>query len=248
MGRTSTLFLLLFVASTAAASDKLIHKTAGLDANGRLSVKTHNGSVTIRTWDRPSVDIEARVADEAFVSEADIKATDVRVDGSGASVNIETDYSALSWSSLPWNGERPPVHYTITMPATARLEVTTHNASTRVNGLRNDVDIETHNGSIDVTNLDGAATVETHNGSVRLSFNRFGRDSRISTHNGSMEVQIPNGSRFRVDADGHRLRFDSDFTAAMRRTDRDRFVGDVNGGGPELRLTTHNGSVRLRKS
>ncbi len=30
--------------------------------------------------------------------------------------------------------------------------------------------------------------------------------------------------------------------------DRDRFVGDVNGGGPELRVTTHNGSVRLHRS
>jgi putative adhesin len=249
MRRVTILVVLLFLATTATAADKLIHKTAALDANGTLSIDSHNGSVTVTTWNRPSVDIQARVIDEPFVSDEDIKATDIRVDGSGGSVRIETDYSAFgSWNFMPWSGNRPPVEYTISMPAGAALRITTHNASTRVTGLRNDVDIETHNGSIDVADLDGAAKLETHNGSVRVAFNRFARNSRISSHNGPVEVRLPGGSRFHVDADSHHLRFDSDFDASTRSSDRDRFIGDVNGGGPELRLTTHNGSVRLRKS
>jgi hypothetical protein len=248
MRRTSALFLMLFIAATASASDKVIHKTAVLDANGRLSIDTHNGSVTVTTWDRPSVDIQARVIDEAMVSDADIKATDVRVSGSGSSVHIETDYSALGWGVGLWEGNRPRVQYTIAMPAGAALKVTTHNASTRVTGLRSDVDVESHNGSIDIADHQGAATIDTHNGHVRIAFNRFGRNSRISTHNGPIDVRIPGGSQFHFDADGHHLRFDSDFAATTRSIDRDRFVGDVNGGGPELRVTTHNGSVRLHRS
>jgi putative adhesin len=248
MRRVTIFAALLFVATAAVAADRVIHKTAALDANGRLSIDMHNGSITITTWSRPSVDIQARVIDEPFVSDEDLKATDVRVDGSGGSVRIETDYSAIGWDVLWWSGHRPPVEYTISMPAGAALRVTTHNATTRVTGLRNDVEIETHNGSIEVDDLDGAATLETHNGSVRVGFSRFARNSRISSHNGALDVRIPGASRFHVDADGHRLRLDSDFDASVRSVDRDRFTGDVNGGGPELRLTTHNGSVRLRKS
>lgn len=252
MRKITMLALVLLVAANAvAATDRTVHQTVALDANGRLSVDTHNGSVTVTTWNRPQADIQARIEATFDVTQSDVNATQIKVSGSGSSATVSTDYSGVSGWGLGlvnFGTSLPPVHYTITIPATASLRVTTHNASANVRGLRGDLTIETHNGAVDVTDLDGAAKVESHNGDIRVAFARFTRDARIETHNGSIDVRMPQSASFRVEADGHHLDFNSDFPATTRGYDSSRFTGDVNGGGPALRISTHNGSVRLRKS
>lgn len=249
MRRTIAFLFIALTALAANAADKVVHQTARLDANGRLAVETHNGSITVTTWNRPEVDIQARIEDALNVTQSDVKATQIRVTGSGSSVSVETDYTGISgWGLFNFDHDLPPVHYTISMPANARLKVTAHNASAKVRGLRNDVEVDTHNGPVDIADLDGAAHVETHNGEVRVAFARFAKPASIETHNGSIEVQMPQNSAFRIDADGHHLSFESDFPATVHDREASRFTGEVNGGGPALRISTHNGSVRLRKS
>lgn len=248
MRRIALVSLLLAIAPMAVAARR-IHKVVPLDANGHLSVSTHNGSVTVTTWNQPSVDIDARIEPGQTDYPEDVERTDVRINGSGGSVRIESDYTDVP-SHAGWlgvNRSLPPIHYTISMPATAKLDVSGHNAAVRVSGLRNDVDIESHNGRVELADLDGAAEIETHNGNISIAFSRFARASRIETHNGSVEVRVPGDSRFHLEAHGHHLGFDSEFGVVTRRMNRSHYVGDVNGGGPELRFEAHNGMLRLRK-
>ena len=248
MRRMTALVFVLLVAAGASASDKVIHQTAQLNPNGRLSVDTHNGTVTVSAWNRPDVDIQARVEETFNVSASDVSKTDIAISGSGNSVTVKTDYSGVNGWNMFGGQNLPPVHYTISMPATAALKISAHNAEVRVRGLRSDVDIDTHNGGVDVSGLEGAARVETHNGSVKVAFARFAKGSKVETHNGSIDLVVPQASRFRIEAEGHHLTFDSDFPATTHGYGRDHFTGDVNGGGPELQISTHNGSVRIRKS
>ncbi len=249
MRKMTVLAFVLLVAAAASAADRSVHVTKALDPNGRLSIDTHNGSVTVTTWNRPEVDVQARIESGFSISDSDVQATQIRVTGSGSSVDVSTDYSGVTgWGLGFFNRELPPVRYTISMPATAQLKISAHNADTQVRGLRNDVEVDTHNGGVDLADIDGAARVSSHNGDVHVAFARFAKTSRIETHNGSIEVRVPSNAAFRIDADGHHLSFDSDFAATSHGYDSDRFSGDVNGGGPALRISTHNGSVRLRKS
>src|SRR5437763_1870974 len=78
-----------------------------------------------------------------------------------------------------------------------------HNANIRVTGLRNDLRISSHNGSVEVADLDGAADIETHNGDVRVSYSRFSRSSSFETHNGGIDIRLPAGAQFHVNANGH---------------------------------------------
>ncbi|MGH9419874.1 MAG: DUF4097 family beta strand repeat-containing protein, partial [Thermoanaerobaculia bacterium] len=202
------------------------------------------------TWNQPSVDVSARIERADFGSEDDVNRTEVRVTGSSEHVRIESDYSAVPSHYVFFFGvsrDLPLVHYTISVPASARLDVDAHNATVRVTGLRNDVKVGTHNGDIDLADFDGAASIDTHNGDVRVAFSRFAKGSQIGTHNGSIDLRLPSQSRFHLNASGHRLGADSDFPVVVKSMNRDRYVGDANGGGPELRITTHHGSVKLRK-
>jgi len=241
--------ILLIAAAPFALADKRVHKTVPLDANGSVVISTHNGTVTVTTWSQPNVDIDARIEPVAGGDPADVDKTEVKISGSGSSVRIESDYDAvlphMKWFSL--SRDLPPVHYTISMPATARLDVSGHNARVKVNGLRSDVNVESHNGPVDVVDFDGAANVETHNGDVSIGFNRFAKASRIETHNGSVQVTVPADTRLHVDASGHHLGVESELGVAATRVSDSHYSGDVNGGGPELRFESHNGTLRLKK-
>jgi hypothetical protein len=239
----SLLCVLLLMAATtgSAAATKAVHKTLPLAANGSVDVDTHNGTITVTTWSQPSVDVSARIesAPSSHHPE-DVDATNVKVTGGGSSVSIESDYGSvrghIGFFGFGYDRILPLVHYTIRVPATARLRIDDHNASTHVTGLRGDVRIRSHNGSNTIRDLDGAADVETHNGSIDVGFARFARASRFETHNGAVELTMPTGSHFILRADAHR-----------RNAVSSELPIDGRGGDPELRFTTHNGSLTVRK-
>jgi hypothetical protein len=240
---------IFLIATIAAASDRKIHRTAQLDLTGNLSIDTHNGSITITTWNQANVDIVARIVPADFGRDEDDEKTDVKVTGSTGSVRIESDYTDVP-TRLTWFGmqrDLPLIHYTISMPATARLDVDAHNASVRVTALRGDLKVSTHNGDIDIADFDGAANVESHNGDVRLVYRNFTKSARVETHNGRIAFELPAQARFHLDARGHHMDMSSDFPITVGAMRDSRYVGDVNGGGPELRVSTHNGALKLRK-
>jgi len=249
---TMLFFLMLAVAViAAAATEKRVHKTAALDPNGSLSIDTHNGTVVVTTWNQPAVDVVARIEPGEDATAEDVDKTEINVSGSGSSVRVESDYTRVG-SHFAWFGitrDLPLVHYTISMPATAHLTIDDHNSKVRVTGLRNDLRVNSHNGSVEVADLDGAASIETHNGDIRVGYRTFAKSSSFETHNGSIELRLPAGARFHVNANGHHMGVDSDFPTTITKSPREgRYVGDVNGGGPELRVSTHNGSLRLKKT
>lgn len=240
--------LLLLCSTTAFAADRRIHRSLDLTASGRLSLSSHNGTITITTWNRPTVDIDARIEDVGNAD--DVNAVQVEIEGGGNSVRVETNYDRIperySWFGI--DRELPPVHYTISVPATSALEITDHNADVRITGMQGDVRVSAHNGSVELVDQGGAANIDAHNATIRAAFTRFDRNSSFETHNGEITLRLPSAARFNVNASGHHLDFESDFPVTAHRFARDEYVGGVNGGGPELRISTHNGGVRLRRS
>ena len=243
--------MVLLCSTVASAADRRVHRAVDLNANGHLSLVTHNGTISITTWNQPRVDIDARIEPAQFSSNDDVDKVEVRVSGSGSDVRIETNYDAIperhNWFGGT-NRELPPVHYTISVPATASIDIADHNAEVRVAGVQGDVRVNAHNGSIDLSQIGGATSISAHNADVRVAFSRFARSSEIETHNGEIDIRMPAAARFNVNAHGHHLDVNSDFPVVASQLGRDEYVGNVNGGGPELRLTTHNGSVRLKRS
>ena len=244
--------LFSFAAATAGASmTKDVHRTVPLAANGSVSIEMHNGSASVTVWNQPGVDISARIesAPESTHDE-DVQATNVKVTGGGSSVSIESDYSAIPerWLWLGFGSGRilPLIHYTIRVPAAARVQLKDHNATTTVTGLRGEVMVRSHNGAVRLRDLAGAADIETHNGNIDVEFASFAQKSRFSTHNGDVEVTLPAASRLTLNADAHRHNpVTSDFPVVIRSIRP--LSATINGGGPELRFTAHNGELTLHK-
>jgi DUF4097 and DUF4098 domain-containing protein YvlB len=246
--------LIFGVASLGAAETRNIDKTLPLSAAGAVSLDTHNGSIAVRTWDRPQVEVHVRIESHGLSSVARYRLDDVKVDidGTPDRVSIKTrwlDRSASSlWSLIGFSWmDTPELSYAIMAPRGARWQVDTHNAKAEIRDVNAPLQISTHNGAVRVVNLGGPIDLSMHNGYANVDFASFNQDSRINTHNGTVELALPASSRFNVDARGHHIHVASAFPVVTRTSDSARgdVAGSINGGGPSLHLTAHNGAFRI---
>jgi DUF4097 and DUF4098 domain-containing protein YvlB len=141
------------------------------------------------------------------------------------------------------------VHYTIRMPATARLRVEDYKSTTRISGLDSDLRLNTYKGTVDVAGQKGALDLETYKGEVTIAFATLSKPVRLQTYKGEIRLRIPAASGFEVDADAGRK---GDFATEFELTTRTgaashRMRGAANGGGPMISFETDKGSLRLEK-
>ncbi len=152
-------------------------------------------------------------------------------------------------------------------PLEGRFHFESTDGAVRAKGLKGDIDVTTGDGRMILAELDG--TLRVHTGDGRLTTDgRFdvlelsSRDGRLDvtarpgskvtnawsleSGDGAIELRIPFTLATRLDArtrDG-RLRVNLPLPAG-RDTDRNTLVGDLNGGGPPLRIRTRDGSIVL---
>ncbi len=242
-----------------AQESREVNKTVPLPKDGQVSIDTYKGSVKVDTWDKAEVSISARIEADGWgrYDEEKVKDTEIRIDATSNSVSIKTDYKNAErrqrsfWDIFDGDfGTMPFVHYTITMPATAKLRIKDYKSEINVNNLRADLVMNTYKGEVDVQALTGGLDLETYKGECSIDFTSLSSESRFETYKGEIRITLPSKAGFKLDADvGRRGDFDSDFEFASSGSRRSRsdywYSGDVNGGGPLLRLRTEKGTFRL---
>ena len=250
-------FTLGFIAR--AQESREVNKTVPLTKDGQVSIDTYKGSVNIETWEKEEVSINVRIEADGWGRNEDekVRDTDIRIDASAGSVSIETNYKRVERRNHSFLdifdgefGNLPFVHYTIKMPATAKLRIKDYKSEIDVANLRSDMVLDTYKGEVDIRSLSGGLDLETYKGECRIEFAAMSSESRFETYKGEIKITVPSKAGFQLDADvGRRGDFDSDFQFVSSTSGRSRrdyyYRGDVNGGGPALRLRTEKGSFRL---
>jgi hypothetical protein len=141
------------------------------------------------------------------------------------------------------------VEFVVRVPEGVRFSGHTVNGRVRVEGLRGDADVSTVNGNVSVQTT-ALAQAKTVNGSVtvRMGGDRIADGSTFSTVNGSVTVELPAGLDAELRARTVNGSIDSDFPVTVSsRVGRRSLDGTIGGGGPALRVSTVNGSIRLRR-
>ncbi len=244
-----------------AQESREVDKIVPLSKDGQVSIDTYKGSVNIDTWDKAEVSIHARIESDGWgrYEEENVRDTEIRIDASSGSVYIETDYKKLErrrtsfWDLFDGNfGNTPFVHYTIKMPATAKLRVKDYKSEINVSNLQADMVLDTYKGEVDIRSLNGGLDLETYKGECQVDYSSISSDSRFETYKGEIRITLPSKAAFALDADvGRHGDFRSDFdfvSSTSRRRNRDEWYrGNINGGGPSLRIRTERGEFRLLK-
>ena len=141
------------------------------------------------------------------------------------------------------------VEFVVRLPAGVKIDASTVNGGVEIDGATSDVVAHTVNGSIDARSTGGAVTAHTTNGDVIVSSAKLDGDrTEFSTVNGTITVTLPATVNADVEmrtVNGH---LSSDFPLTVEGTFSPRRLHATLGkGGPTLRLSTVNGSIRLRK-
>jgi DUF4097 and DUF4098 domain-containing protein YvlB len=217
------MLLLLAVLTTAAFQDT--DTTIAVRAGSRLNLDNFDGAVTVTTWNKSSLRVQASHDEDTRV-EVDVRGTTVGVRG-------RSRYGP------------PEVEYRLTVPADMSLEINTHSGDVEIDGTRGEVQVQTVEGRITVSGGTGRVSLSSVEGEVLLS-NASGRIN-ISAVDGSVTVRGAKGGDLQVSAvDGAVILQDLDLDGVEASTVDGEidFSGQIREAG-RYRLSSHDGDVTV---
>ena len=200
--------LSLCVAPSTVAQDpaRTVSDAVPLAPDGEVTVDTHEGTITVTTWERDRVRYEAEVmpTDE----DPDAEKVTIRARSGDDRLRLATDHEdgddestvfGFDEDGFRWGGiDIPAVHYTIRMPRSAALRLDDHESAIEVTGLAGALHIDTHEGPATVTDQHGAVSIDSHEGPISIT-NQSG-DVTLETHEGRMDLRNITG---RLSVDTH---------------------------------------------
>ena len=217
-----------------------------LSASGRVEIGNTNGFIEVTAGSGQSVDVKAvRVARAASKEAAKemLSKTTIKEEVTAELVKLTTQRPAGGWSH---GGVE--VRYTITVPASARLDLQTTNGRIGVTNVTAGVKAGTTNGEIDGRGLSGAIKASTTNGAVDLELASLSEDVQVSTTNGSVNVRVPADAKATISTRWTNGGVEMNgLTVEETEKSRRRFDGRLNGGGARIDVETTNGGITLGK-
>ena len=142
------------------------------------------------------------------------------------------------------------VDFTVQVPAGVRFIGRDINGNIEVNSIDGNVEAYTVNGQVQVSTT-GLVQAKTVNGSIEVSMGRseWQDDLTFETINGDITIELPYNTSADVRAETLNGGISSDFPMTVSGGFGSRRLnGTIGNGGGDLRLTTVNGSIRLRRS
>lgn len=247
----------LMIAASPALSQAPTFQWRGMVAQGQtLEVRGVNGGVRATASEDGAVHVEAtRTARRSDPNTVQLEVVE-HADGVTICAVYPTPAGSRRQNECrPGGGQNSvqgndtAVEFVVRVPEGVRFSGNVVNGAVRARGLRSDLKVTTVNGGVDV-HTSGSAQASTVNGSIsgRLQGTRIGADTRFETVNGSITLELPAGLNAEVHASTVSGRIDSDFPIMVTgQVSRRSLRGTIGEGGPELRVSTVNGSIRLRE-
>lgn len=198
--------------------------TVSVRPGARLELNNFEGSVTVTTWSKNAVRVEANPEDRE----------DIEVELRGNVVTVHAD-----------GRDGPPsVDYRLTVPADISLEVDGHSGDVTIDGTRGEISVETVEGVISVNGGNGLISLRSVDGDLKLS-NAKGRielnsvDGSLTLSNivGEIQAQSVDGE---ITMDG----IESSGVEAQSVDGQITYRGTIKEGG-RYRLSSHDGGVTV---
>lgn len=229
---------------------------------GVLSVEAHNGRITIKGYDGPTVKVKL-IKYGKKVSNNSSNGGMRRIGGGSFDVEAQEYDNVVKIESESW-GNR--VDFEIQVPKNFDIKAESYNNGhiwiEDVEGL---MEVESYNGPITLKEVNGAASASTYNGAIKVEFANLRPDTPMafSTYNGDVDLTLPTGSKITAKMKTNRDIFTdfNEFTLSENKPTRsenrrgrysikfeDWTTGAVNGGGPEVMMKTTNGNIYIRKN
>ncbi len=142
------------------------------------------------------------------------------------------------------------VEFTVRVPAGVRFVGRTVNGDIQAGSLKSDIEAYTVNGNVKVNTAGTALAAKTVNGSIQAAAGgaNWKRPAEFSSVNGTVSLELPAKTSAEVRASTVNGRIQTDFPLEVTGKFAGRHInGRIGNGGPELKISTVNGSINLRQ-
>jgi len=227
-----------------------VRETA-LGPSGKLEIEPgHNGGIIVKGWSQTSVLVRARVEVWAGTdSDAQRLASQIRVDTPGGVIRATGPDTNAFFSGN--QGEGWAVSLEVFAPWSTDLKLDSHNGGITVSDIRGRIEFQAHNGGVNLARLAGDVSGETHNGAIQMELQGNSWDGRqldLSSYNGAVTLSMPASFSAALETHSSRGRVSSDFPINLTgRIDLSDMHFNIGSGGPLIKISTHNGGIRLRR-
>jgi hypothetical protein len=253
----------LLAVQAVAQDDKVTVPFRDASKPRTLVVNLLNGSITVHGGGSGNeVVVEGSGTREGRGRRPEAQGTMHRIDSGNGGYEITEDnnvitvHAGMNSSSL-----------SITVPTQIALKLKTVNGGKlTVDGVSGDIDAENTNGPVTITNCSGSVLANSLNGKVLVTLNQItaGKEMSFSSMNGNVDVTLPADTKANLKMRTDNGEIWSDFEVKLaggtppavedNRKNGGRYkvkvdksvIGSINGGGPEMRFQTFNGSVYIR--
>ena len=122
-------------------------------------------------------------------------------------------------------------------------------AELQASGLVGPVVLSTRNHNVTLDRVSGTVVVKNKNGTVDVTEAAPLSALEITNEHGSVDVGLPEGHGFSLDASTRHGEMENDFALTAAGSEEHRTLnGTIAGGGPAVAITTTEGDVTVRKS
>ncbi|MDQ3209358.1 MAG: hypothetical protein M3Q37_12240, partial [Gemmatimonadota bacterium] len=173
--------LLTLVATLTLAAAQQIDTTVTAERGQRLQVNAYGGDVTVRSWNRSAVRVEATTSAR----------TRVEIFSTSSTVNVRTQGR---------HGPPTEVDLRISVPVWMALSLSGVHTDATIAGTRAPISVETVEGEVKVTGGDGLISLRSVQGPIslqgakgRISVNSVNEDVRVSNSSGEIMAETVNG-------------------------------------------------------
>jgi len=263
--------LFLFAAGTALSQDQPDHVNVPFSDPSRpkmLKASVLNGSIHVKGYDGKDAIVEARPEGGHHKRERAERSDGLhRIDIGGTGLVVEESDNVITVGNRAINEN---VDLNIQVPFNTSVKLHDVNGGEiSVDHIVGDVEIDVTNGRATATHVSGSAIVHALNDRVLVTFDKVTADKPMSfsSLNGDIDVTLPADVKARVKLKSDNGAVYSDFDIQVDPSSRKPVVQDsgsghgkyrvqfdratygvINGGGPEMALTTFNGNIYIRKA
>ena len=206
------------------------------DNNGPVNVTMRRGNLRLSTI-KGDVNIEGRIDD--------INISDV----TGA-VRLTGDF--FGHMNLSKLSQGVTFRSSRTDMTLARLdgELAMDSGDLRANSMVGPMHLATRSKDIHLEDVSGTLKVDNSNGTVEYHAGKNLGDVEINNRRGEVQITLPRNAAFQMDARAQRGEIQSDFPTIQVKSEHNAqyATGTVGSGGPQVRLVTDGGDVRIRQS
>lgn len=123
------------------------------------------------------------------------------------------------------------------------LDASTSGGSIKLKNANGNLKIHTSGGGISLHDVSGSINAETSGGGITATIKKLENALTLITTGGSINATVPSGQGVDLDLKGNKVY--TELVNFNGKTERDKIVGSMNGGGIPIKLSTTGGNVNL---